>query len=315
MRLRVLLEPRYGATWEQLLQMAMATEEAGFDAFFRSDHFQGVGAVALRPTDSWTTLAGLALSTSRVTLGTLMTAVTFRYPSQLAVEVATVDAMSGGRVELGIGAAWMEQEHRSFGIPFPPLRERFDRLEEQLSIITGLWSTPLGEKFSFSGQYYQLVECESFPVTGHEGSGSGVRPRPRIIIGGGGPRRTPALAARFASEFNTGGIGPRIDLADRFARVRHMAAELGRDPAELRMSTTLPVCCGSTVEEAQRRAETLGDLAQPMLSNGVVGKPSDVLDRLAELAGAGADTVYFHIYDGADTDHIRLLGQEVVSHA
>ena len=173
MRLRVLLESRYGATWEQLLQYALATEEAGFDAFFRSDHFLSIESeTALRPTDSWTTLAGLALTTSRVRLGTLMTAATFRYPGQLATEVATVDAMSGGRVELGLGTAWMEPEHRYFGIPFPSLRDRFDRLEEQLVIITGLWTTPVGERFSFAGQHYQLDECPAFPLTGHERPGA-----------------------------------------------------------------------------------------------------------------------------------------------
>ena len=143
MRLRVLMEPRRGATYEQILALAQTTEEAGFDAFFRSDHYLGIDAddPAYLPTDSWTTLAGLALQTSRVRLGTLMTASTFRHPGPLAVTVATVHAMSGGRVELGIGAAWYEREHRSFGIPFPPVGERFDRLEEQLNVITGLWSS------------------------------------------------------------------------------------------------------------------------------------------------------------------------------
>jgi F420-dependent oxidoreductase-like protein len=318
MRLRVLLEPRYGASWEQLLQFALATEEAGFDAFFRSDHYLGIEASerALRPTDSWTTLAGLALKTSRVTLGTLMTAGTFRYPGQLAIEVATVDAMSGGRVELGIGTGWYEREHQSFGIPFPALGERFDRLEEALTIITGLWSTPLGEQFSFSGRFSSLDECANFPATGHELAGSpgrGIRPRPRIIIGGGGPRRTPGLAARFADEFNTG-LGLGAGLAERFAYFRRVVVENGRDPASIRLSTTLPVCCGATKAEAQRRAEYLGAAGARLLSLGVVGEPRDVLDRLGELAEAGIDTVYFHLYD-ADLDHVRLLGQEVVPHA
>lgn len=316
MRLRVLLEPRYGASWDQILQCAVATEEAGFDAFFRSDHYLGieVSERKLRPTDSWTTLAGLALKTSRVRLGTLMTAGTFRYPGQLAVEVATVDVMSGGRVELGIGTGWYEREHQSFGIPFPPLGERFDRLEEALTIITGLWTTPLGERFSFAGKYYQIDECANFPATGHElAGGTGIRPRPRIIIGGGGPRRTPALAARFASEFNTG-LGLGAGLAERFDYFRRIAAENGRDPAAIRLSTTLPVCCGTTRAQAQRRAEYLGEAGARLLSQGVVGVPRDVLDRLGELSEAGIDTVYFHLYD-ADTDHVRLLGQEVVPHA
>ena len=260
MRLRVLLEPRYGATYDQILALARATEEAGFDAFFRSDHYMGIepNEPALRPTDSWTTLAGLALQTSRVTLGTLMTAGTFRYPGQLAVEVATVDAMSGGRVELGIGTGWYEREHHAFGIPFPAVGERFDRLEEALNVITGLWSTPFGERFSFAGQHFQLEECANFPATARDLAGiPGPRRGPRIIIGGGGPRRTPALAARFADEFNTG-LGLGAGLAERFAYFRRVVTEAGRDPADIRLSTTLPVCCAATPAEAERHKEFLG---------------------------------------------------------
>ena len=191
MRMRVLLEPHHGASYDQILAMARATEEAGFDAFFRSDHYLGIDPddTGYRPTDSWTTLAGLAVQTERVRLGTLMTASTYRQPGPLAVAVATVDAMSGGRAELGVGAAWYEREHRFFGIPFPPLGERFDRLGEQLEVITGLWQTTPGERFSYHGKHYQLEECASIP-----------RPAPHppppppsipVIIGGAGPRRTP----------------------------------------------------------------------------------------------------------------------------
>lgn len=317
MRLRVLLEPRYGATYEQLLAMAGTTEEAGFDAFFRSDHYMGIDSTdaTLRPTDSWTTLAGLAVQTSEVQLGTLMTAGTFRYPGQLAVEVATVDVMSGGRVELGIGTGWYEREHQSFGLPFPPVGERFDRLEEALNVITGLWSTPFGERFSFAGKHFQLDECANFPATARDLAGtSGPRRGPRIIIGGNGPRRTPSLAARFADEFNTG-LGGTAGLAERFARFREIAESNGRDPAAIRLSTTLPVYCGATKAEAERGAATLGDAGARLLSGGVVGVPQDVLDRLGQLADAGIDTVYFHIYDAVNLDQIRLLGQEVVSHS
>src|SRR5213592_896293 len=200
MRLRVLLEPHHGASYDQILALARATEESGFDAFFRSDHYQGIDPAdtAYRPTDSWTTLAGLAVQTERVRLGTLMTASTYRRPGPLAITVATVDAMSGGRAELGIGAAWYEREHRYFGIPFPPLAE-------QLEIITGLWATAPGDRFSFHGKHYRLEECASIPRPAR---------RPPVIIGGAGPRRTPALAARFADEFNS---GMSDGLAARFA--------------------------------------------------------------------------------------------------
>src|SRR5580704_1446766 len=184
MKMRVLLEPHHGASYDQILALARATEEAGFDAFFRSDHYLGIDPddTGYRPTDSWTTLAGLAVQTGRVRLGTLMTASTYRQPGPLAIAVATVDAMSGGRAELGIGAAWYEREHQFFGIPFPPLGERFDRLGEQLDIITGLWATTPGERFSYHGKHYQLDECASIPRPAR---------RPPIIIGGAGPRRSP----------------------------------------------------------------------------------------------------------------------------
>src|SRR5690349_22392139 len=193
MRMRVLLEPHHGASYDQILALARATEAAGFDAFFRSDHYLGIDAdeTGYRPTDAWTTLAGLAIQTERVRLGTLMTASTYRRPGPLAITVATVDAMSGGRAELGIGAAWYEREHRYFGIPFPPLGERFDRLAEQLAILTGLWDTKPGERFSFDGKFYQLQDCASIPRPGA---------RPKIIIGGAGPKRTPTLAAKYADE-------------------------------------------------------------------------------------------------------------------
>jgi F420-dependent oxidoreductase-like protein len=249
MRLRVLLEPRYGATYQQILAMARAAEEAGFDAFFRSDHYLGIDVTdaSYAPTDSWTTLAGLAVQTQRIRIGTLVTASTFRHPGPLAVAVATVQAMSAGRAELGIGAAWYEREHESFGIPFPPVGERFDRLEEQLAILTGLWDTPAGESFSFRGQHYQVENCVNFPALGPGGEDPG-RGRPRLIIGGAGPRRSPALAARFADEYNCGLPG---GAAGRLANFRRICAESGRDPASVRQSTALPVCCGSTAGEAR----------------------------------------------------------------
>jgi F420-dependent oxidoreductase-like protein len=302
LRMRVLLEPHHGATYAQILALARVTEEAGFDAFFRSDHFLGIDAddPGYRPTDSWTTLAGLGVQTERIRLGTLMTASTFRHPGPLAIAVATVDQMSGGRAELGIGAAWFEREHRFFGIPFPPLGERFDRLAEQLDIITGLWATTPGERFSYQGKHYRLEDCASIPRPAR---------RPPIIIGGAGPRRTPALAARFADEFNS---GMSDGLADRFANFRRVCEQSGRDPACVRLSTTLPVCCGQTRGEADRRAAALGEAGARMLRMGITGVPADVTGRLAELAAAGADTVYFHLYDVADLDHVRLLGREVL---
>ena len=305
MRLRVLLEPHHGATYRQILALATAAEEAGFDAFFRSDHYLGIDAddVTYQPTDSWTTIAGLSVQTSVITLGTLVTAATYRLPGQLAVEVATASQMSGGRVELGIGTGWFEREHQYFGIPFPPTRERFDRLEEQLAIITGLWDTKPGERFSFDGKYYQLADCASIPRPGT---------RPKIIIGGSGPKRTPALAAKYADEFN-GALG--LDLVERYANFRRVCEENGRDPATVRMSATLPVCIGADASDLERRKESLGEPGARLLAAGVTGYAGDVLRVIDDLARQGADTVYFHIYGTSDVDHIRLLGREVVARA
>jgi F420-dependent oxidoreductase-like protein len=303
MRLRVLLEPHHGTTYGEMLALAVAVEEAGFDAFFRSDHYLGIDPddTSYQPTDSWTTLAGLAVQTSRVRIGTLVTAATFRQPGQLAVEVSTVSQMSGGRVELGIGTGWFEREHRYFGIPFPPVGERFDRLTEQLEIITGLWRTKPGERFSFDGTYFKLAECASIP-----------RPagRPPVIVGGTGRRRTPLLAAWYADEFNTGLGGP---VGEAYENFRRICGQAGRDPARVRLSTTLPVLIGATSAELDRRRETLGAAGARMLALGVTGTAGDVIRRVEQFAADGADTVYFHLYAAEDVDHVRLLGDRVVA--
>jgi F420-dependent oxidoreductase-like protein len=303
-KLRVLMEPLHGATYDRIVAMARATEEAGFDAFFRSDHYMGIdaGDTSYQPTDSWTTLGGLARDTSRVKLGTLVTAGTFRLPSVLAIAVASVDQMSDGRICLGIGTGWYEGEHRAFGIPFPSLGERFDRLEEALQIITGLWATPRGERFSFAGRFWQLDECAVFPALVQD-------PRPEIVIGGTGPRRTPLAAARFADEFNSGGAS---GCAERFANVRRVCEEIGRDPATLRMSATIPVVCGASEADADSRLERLGAPGARMLERGVVGSVEKVAESLRALADEGCEIAYLHIFDIDDLDHLRLIGAEVL---
>jgi len=196
MELRIFTEPQQGATYDDLLAVARTAEELGFGAFFRSDHYLGMGTEGLPgPSDAWVTLAGLARDTSTIRLGTMMTSATFRHPGPLAITVANVDQMSGGRVELGLGAGWFEQEHTAYGIPFPGTGERFDRFEEQLAIITGLWATPDGERFGFEGARHRLADSPALPKPVQ-------RPRPPVLVGGLGKKRTPALAARFADEFN-----------------------------------------------------------------------------------------------------------------
>jgi F420-dependent oxidoreductase-like protein len=311
-RLRVLMEPRHGSRYEEFLALALATERAGFDAFFRSDHLLGVDPndPTYRPTDCWTTLGGLARETSRVRLGALVGAATFRAPGLLATIVASVDEMSGGRVELGLGTGWFAREHAAFGIPFPPTGERFDRLEEQLAIITGLWRTPTGDDagFSFEGSHYR-VEANRTPPRPAQG------PHPPIIIGGSGPRRTPAIAARYADEFNgalTMGDASGGQLRERFAVFARACEAIGRNPDEARRSAVLPVACGATPAQAQRRAAVMG--SELMRSTAAIGSPAEVAERIAALADAGADTVYLHIYDIHDLDHIALIGAEVLPH-
>jgi F420-dependent oxidoreductase-like protein len=305
-RLRVLMEPRHGARYAEILALALATEEAGFDAFFRSDHLWGVDPEdrTYRPTDCWTTLGGLARDTHRVRLGALMGAATFRNPGLLATIVASVDEMSGGRAELGLGTGWYEREHEAFGIPFPGVRERFDRFEEQLAIIKGLWTVPepAAEGFSFDGVHFQVKGNHAPPRPAQS-------PHPPILIGGSGPRRTPALAARFADEFNTALGG---DLRERHANFSRACEAIGRDPGEPRRSSVLPVACGSTQAEVNRRAEIIGSMF--MRENAAIGPPELVTEQVAGLADLGADTVYLHIYDIHDLEQIALIGAEVLPH-
>ena len=245
MKLRIFIEPQQGATYEQQVRMAQTIEALGFDALFRSDHFLTMGGDGLPgPTDAWVTLAGLARETDRIRLGTLVTSATFRLPGLLAVEVAQVDAMSGGRVELGLGAGWFDAEHEAYGVPFPPLGERFERLEEQFAILTGMWTTPVGKKFDFEGRHYTIKDSPALPKSAQQ-------PHPPLIVGGGGPTRTPRLAATYAAEFNL----PFSSLADteaQYARVRAACEQKGRDPKTLRLSAAQVVCCGADEAEVTR---------------------------------------------------------------
>jgi F420-dependent oxidoreductase-like protein len=305
MKLRVFTEPQQGASYDDLLAVARCAEEEGFDAFFRSDHYLKMGEVTglPGPTDAWITLAGLARDTSRIRLGTLVTSATFRYPGPLAVSVAEVDAMSGGRVELGLGAGWYEDEHKAYAVPFPPTGERFERLEEQLAIITGLWDTPSGETFAFDGRHYQVANSPGLPKPVQ-------KPHPPVIVGGAGAKRTPRLAARFADEFNTPFFGP-ADAGAQFGRVRRACEDAGRDPATMRFSSATVVCCGADDAEVERRAAAIGRQPDELRQNGAAGTPAQVAAKLGELAEAGAETAYLQVLDLSDLDHIRLIGREV----
>jgi len=305
MKLRIFVEPQQGASYEQQLRMAQTAEAAGFDAFFRSDHFLAMGGDGLPgPTDAWLTLGAIARETDRIRLGTLVTSATFRLPGLLAGQVAQVDDMSGGRAEIGLGAGWYDDEHSAYGVPFPPLGERFERLEEQFAILTGLWATPVGETFDFEGHHYQLKDSPALPKPVQQ-------PHPPLIVGGGGARRTPRLAATYANEFNL----PFSSLADteaQFARVRAACEDRGRDPATLRLSAAQTVCCGADATEVDRRAANIGRQADELRANGLAGTPDEVVARLQEFAGLGAQSIYLQVLDLDDLDHIALLSEEVL---
>jgi alkanesulfonate monooxygenase len=305
MELRVFTEPQQGATYDDLLAVARTAEDLGYGAFFRSDHYLGMGTEGLPgPTDAWITLAGLARDTSSIRLGTLMTSATFRYPGPLAISVAQVDQMSGGRVELGIGAGWYEREHTAYGVPFPATGERFDRLEESLAVITGLWGTPAGERFGFEGEHYRLSDSPALPKPVQS-------PRPPVLIGGKGKKRTPALAARYADEFNVpfDGIEQTRVL---FERVRTACVDAGRDPSSLTYSNALVLCCGDTEAQLARRAAAIGRDVDELRENGLAGTPDEVAEKIGRYAAAGSQRLYLQMLDLGDLDHLELVAEKVM---
>ena len=307
MKLRIFTEPQQGARYQDLLAVAQHAEKLGFDGFFRSDHYVKMGDQASGlpgPSDAWITLAGIARETSTIRLGTLVNSSTFRYPGVLAISIANVDDMSNGRVELGLGAGWFNDEHTSYGIPFPTLGERFDRLEEQLAIVTGLWGTPIDQTFNFAGKHFQLTNSPALPKP--------VQSPVPIIIGGGGPKRTPALAARYASEFNLP-FSSQEAFVQQCDRVKAACTEIGRDPNSLVYSTALIVCVGKTDADIKRRAAVLGREVDELKLNGVCGTPAEAIEKLQSWAAVGAERAYLQVLDLTDLDQLDLVASEVMS--
>jgi F420-dependent oxidoreductase-like protein len=303
MDLRIFTEPQQGAAYDDLLAVARVTEEEGFDAFFRSDHYQriGPGDPGPGPTDSWVTLGALARETSRIRLGTMVTSATFRHAGSLAIQVAQVDQMSGGRVDLGIGAGWYETEHRSYGLPFlGSFAERFELLEETLDVLTGLWATPAGSTFSYKGNRVTVEDSPALPKPVQQ-------PRPPIILGGAGHTKTPRLAARYADEFNTPFHSLEAASA-QYDRVRAACEAAGRDPNSMVFGASLTVCVGGDEAEIARRAERIG---RPPERIDLAGTPAQVADKLQAFAAAGATRAYLQVLDLADLDHLRLIAAEV----
>jgi F420-dependent oxidoreductase-like protein len=305
MLLRVFTEPQQGASYDDLLRVARASEDLGYDAFFRSDHYLAMGTDGMPgPTDAWVTLAGLARETSRLRLGTLVSSVTFRYPGTLAITVAQVDQMSGGRVELGLGAGWYEDEHRAYGMRFPDVGERFDRLEEALDVVLGLWQTPVGETYSQLGEHYPIADSPALPKPVQQ-------PHPPVIVGGGGLRRTPEVAARYADEFNRGFVTVE-ETAAQFDRVREACAAVGRDPDSMVLSVAQTVCCGVDGAELRRRADAIGVELDDLRKTGLAGTPDELVDKIGRFAEIGASRVYLQTLDLHDLDHLELIAARVL---
>jgi F420-dependent oxidoreductase-like protein len=308
MQLRIFTEPQQGADYQTLLNVAKAAENLGFDGFFRSDHYlsMGSGSGLPGPTDAWVTLAALAVQTERIRLGTLVSPVTFRYPGPLAISVAQVDQMSGGRVELGIGTGWFDTEHEAYAIPFPPLGDRFDMLEEQLAVITGLWTTAAGERFSFSGKHYTVTDSPALPKPAQ-------RPGPPVIIGGGGQKRTPRIAARYAGEYNAAFDGVQGTQA-AFERVRAAVAAAGRPAEDVIYSIAQVVCCGRDEAEVERRAAAIGRQPDELREHGLAGTPDEIVAKIRQFAGIGTQRVYLQVLDLTDLEHLELVAEQVLPH-
>jgi F420-dependent oxidoreductase-like protein len=303
---RAFVEPQQGATYDDQLAVARTAEAAGYSAFFRSDHFLAMSGDGLPgPTDSWVTLGAIARETSTIRLGTLVTSATFRFPGPLAVSVAQVDAMSDGRVELGIGAGWFAEEHAAYAIPFPPLGERFERLSEQLDIITGLWTTEVGDRFNYRGQHYGVTDSPALPKPVQA-------PHPPIVIGGLGAKRTPALAAKFAAEFNVA-FAPLETAKDQYERVAAAATDAGRSADSIVKSAAFVLCAGRDDAEVARRAAAIGrDVAELRSSSPVAGTPAEIVDKLAAWSDLGVQRAYLQTLDMTDLAHLEFFATEVI---
>ncbi|HVY11874.1 MAG TPA: TIGR03560 family F420-dependent LLM class oxidoreductase [Mycobacteriales bacterium] len=306
---RVFTEPQQGASYDQLLTVARTAEAAGFGAFFRSDHYLKMGEVSGLPgvTDAWTTLAGLARDTSTIRLGTLVTPVTFRHPGSFAVIAAQVDQMSGGRVDIGIGAGWYGAEHDAFGIPFPELADRYNLLEDQLAILAGAWSAPSGSTFDFEGKAASAhIAADTIRPA--------QSPRPPIVMGGFGGPKSARLAATYAAEYNV----PFASLETTKAthdKVRAACEATGRDPGSVVYSAALVLCCGETEPEIARRAAAIGREVGELRENGLAGTPAELLDKLGRFAAEGVERFYLQLLDVNDLDHLRLVAEQVMPHA
>ena len=323
MRFVLMIEPQQGLTYLEQDAIAQAAEAAGFEALFRSDHYESFPGPDANPTtDAWAVLAGLARETKRIGLGTLVSPVTFRLPGNFAKVATTVDEMSGGRVEVGLGAGWHEAEHRRHGLPFPDITERADMLEEQLAIVHGLWTEPDG--WSFHGKHYTIEDALFRPkpvdVPGRPRTASGAV-RPRIIVGGDGKPRSMRIAARYADEFNLSSA--RADTAPgKYAALAETCRAAGRDPATMTRSAMAGVLIGEGPAEIKERERGLlaalgvkaGDAEwlEERRTRWVMGTPDEARATLARFAEAGVERIMLQDFVPRDLAMIELMGRELV---
>jgi F420-dependent oxidoreductase-like protein len=313
MRVCLMVEGQEGVSWEHWLALADACERLGFEGLFRSDHyFGGRGDGGRGSTDAWTLLAAIAARTDRIRLGTLVSPVTFREPALLAKAASTVDEISGGRVEIGMGAGWWEEEHTQHGFAFHDVNGRWERLEEQAEIVHGLLTQ---EQFSFQGKHYQLDGCEFLPKAVQ-------RPRPPIILGGTtvGPRMQ-RLVGAYADEFDTVGGTPEV-VRERFARARGAVEAVGRDQASLTTSLMTWVFIGATEREYLDRLERArsldpdaGDAASFRSSTEedcIVGTPERAVERLLAYEAAGVQRIFLNHSLYTDIDMLELVAADVL---
>lgn len=323
MRFALMIEPQQGMTYGDQVAVAKRAEANGFEALFRSDHYASFPGPAGRPTtDAWTVLAGLARETERIGLGALVSPVTFRHAGSFAKVVTTVDEMSGGRVEVGVGAGWNDVEHRQLGLPFPPINERADWLEDQLAVLHGLWGEPDG--WSFEGQHVRVGDALFRPkpvnVPGRPVGANGA-PRPRIITGGEGSPRGLRIAARWADEYNLSSTGP-AQAAVTYAKLDEACRAIGRDPGELSRSAMAGVLVGRTEEEVRARETALlaafgqddgGDeWLEERRERWVVGTPDQALAMLRRFADAGVGRIMLQDFLPWDLEHIDVMGETLV---
>ena len=313
MRFALMTEPQQGLTYDEILALARTAEAAGLEAFFRSDHYGSFAGPADGPTtDAWATLAGLARDTSTIRIGSLVSPVTFRVPGSFAKVVATVDEMSGGRVEVGMGAGWNEEEHSELGIPFPPLRERYDELEESVAMIHGLWTEPDG--WSYQGQHWQLRGSHLRPRPTFSGKG-----HPHLILGGDGGPRLARLVATYADEFNRTSASPD-NVLGAYARVRAACEAADRDPDSVVLSAMVGVLVADSESEMRERVEQQlaffgsgGGSADEWLAERkdrwIIGTPEQAVLRIAEFAAAGVQRIMLQDFLPLDLEMVTLLGR------